>query len=409
MSSFHDQLYSEIDAARKLVAGFASRHGRKPAGTPQVPGEPNRQAQEESASAEIAALAAEEELFTIQARERAENRAKARAEKNAGAGGAQNASAVPGPAGSRWKAAAILKGLAKLRIKERSAAEDLIRQAHEVGNDDLLHAADYRPEQAAAPVRGMWVPSLGAAQVWYFTSQGTRCGPVSFTELRKMASSRVLDPRIDMVWKEGMEGWKQAGLLDGLFERRSIPADSPARRGGRKLRTFAALPTDLTAALASKYLSWPGAGRGLLWFGLLLFPPLWSQLLGWGGPALVAALGSSAVAKLLPIAAFVPAAVLIYLVLMRLVNLGMSRWWAVMLAIPVVNLWVGFRCLICPSGYGYHRKMDRTGIVIVLAIVIMAPGVWFLHRKHPNLLSPARLRTTLHRLIERERSATPDR
>ena len=104
MSSFHDQLFSEIEAARKLAAEFANRHGRKKVESPPVPSEEDRLAREKAAAAEIAALAAEEERLAAQARERA----RAREENKANAGKPQPAGATPEPADRSWSATAIL-------------------------------------------------------------------------------------------------------------------------------------------------------------------------------------------------------------------------------------------------------------------------------------------------------------
>ena len=396
MSSFYDQIFSEIDAARKLATDFANRYGRNQPRVPRAPSEADRLAQEEAAAEEITALAAEENRLASQAHERAESRAKARAEVPIKATEPRAATPPLGPAGSRWNAKTILSGLAKLRVQERSAAEGLIRKAHEsVVADASPGVSELRP----APVRGMWSPSLGAKQVWYFTSEGTRCGPVTFGELRTMASSWVLDPRLDLVWKEGMAGWKQAGLLDGLFERRNVPAGIPDRPVGKGLSLVAALPKDLTAALASKHLSWPGMGRWVLWLAFLLVPLLWSQLVEWSRPTLVETFGSAAIFKFSPFVSIVPVVVLIYLVLGRLENLGMSRWWALLLTIPLLNLWVGYRCLACPSGYAHHRQMDRAGMIIAIVLVVSIPAIGYAYVLHPDWLTQAQLQPAVQRII----------
>lgn len=404
MSSFHDQLFSEIEAARKLAAEFANRHGRRKVESPPVPSEEERLAREKAAAEEIAALAVEEERLASQARERA----RAREEKKTKAEEPQKVIPASEPADTGWSAMAILRGLAKLRAKERSAAEDLIRKAREVSDENLSEGANAETDAwkhgegpAAAPVRAMWAPAHGAAQVWYFTTGGTRCGPVTFDELRAMAASKVLDPRLDMIWKEGMEAWKQAGLLDGLFERRAVPVETPDKRGRKTEKTVAALPRDLTAALASKQMNWPGVGRLVLWLGLLLVPLLWSQLLGWGKPMLAARFGSELMSKVLPFESLVPVGIVAWLVLMRLVNVGMSRGWAFLLVVPIVNLWVCYRCLVCPSGYAHHRKLDRFGVAIALATLVALPAVWYLRLEHADLLTLSRLQTELHRWIDR--------
>lgn len=412
MSSFHDQVFSEIESARKLAAEFANRHGRDLGQSKSRVKLADRHVQEEAAAAEIAALAAEEERLVLEARERAERRAKARAEENARAVVASQPRPAPAPdravvaastppplpAKSRWNAQAILNGLAKLRAKERFAAEELIRKARAIcektpAATTVADQADGDDEKdpatpPATPVRGMWVPSHGSKQIWYFTSGGTRCGPVTFAELRTMAASRVLDPRQDSVWKNGMEDWKQAGLLDGLFERRSVLADVPEPRMEKVPKKVAALPTQLNAALASKHMSWPGTGRLSLWLGLLLLPVIWGELLDWSGPTLVATFGIRLVELALPWLSALPYLVLILLILTRLVNLGMSRWWSLGLAVPIVNLWIAFRCLFCPAGHAYHRKLDRAGLVALIATLVIVPTALWINLHDPGLISP---------------------
>ena len=60
-------------------------------------------------------------------------------------------------------------------------------------------------------------------------------------------------------------------------------------------------------------------------------------------------------------------------VLRRLTNLGMSRWWCLTALVPVANLWLGYRCYACPTGYAYHKKLDVAGII--LAILYSITGV----------------------------------
>lgn len=67
---------------------------------------------------------------------------------------------------------------------------------------------------------------------WYYTTNHQQMGPVSWDELRQLASTGLLHPN-DMVWKEGMGDWLKANKKDGLFS--AAPAlgdvdDLPRRR-----------------------------------------------------------------------------------------------------------------------------------------------------------------------------------
>ena len=64
---------------------------------------------------------------------------------------------------------------------------------------------------------------------WHYTKDGQRHGPVSAAELKALAKSGDLSPD-DMVWKEGMAGWKPAGSLKGLFPPAPAPTEAASPR-----------------------------------------------------------------------------------------------------------------------------------------------------------------------------------
>ena len=70
---------------------------------------------------------------------------------------------------------------------------------------------------------------------------------------------------------------------------------------------------------------------------------------------------------------------------LRMKNQGSSPWWGIGIVVPLLNLWVGLRCLICPEGYADHKTLDTGGkiaggiligliVLSVLLIVILAVG-----------------------------------
>jgi hypothetical protein len=332
----------------------------------------------EAKAAEEAQLRAAAEARAMeQARLKAEAEAKAVEEAQLAAAAQAKADAeamakVEAEAKLRAAAEARAGEEARLRaeIEAKAAAES--KAANEAAK--VLHkkvkAAEEAIAKAEANARKEGRKSKGgksARNVWFYTCEGDRLGPVTFEELRSMAAAASLDPRRDMVWKQGMDAWKPAGRIDGLFERRDVALESPEP----SLQPAVSQPVSVTVRTPGVARSegdspWPGARRRSLLFALLIFPLVWQYALSAGGPFLTQRFGEVMMTRILPFAALVPLLVLIHFSLKRLVNLGMSRWWSLAVFVPVLNLWLGHRCLACPTGYAHHKKMDGAGIMLAI-------------------------------------------
>lgn len=206
---------------------------------------------------------------------------------------------------------------------------------------------------------------------WFYTHEGERLGPVAFSELQKMAREAGLNPRLDMAWKQGMTEWKAAGEINGLFEKGDAPESqksltSPA--GGTSKASKAEIPDheDSVAEVMSHEVDWPGARRRSILFMTFIFPLVWGGIYGLIASFLGPQLGPEIMEYIGLAAALLPSILVIYFLLMRLVNLGMSRWWFLGAFIPLLNLWLGYRCFACPPGYAYHKKLDGAGIALAI-------------------------------------------
>ena len=72
---------------------------------------------------------------------------------------------------------------------------------------------------------------------------------------------------------------------------------------------------------------------------------------------------------------------LLFTVTRRLVNLGTSPWWAIGIFVPILNLLIVVRCLICPEGYAVHKRYDlaaKIALFFVLALFVLAVSVLFM-------------------------------
>jgi len=55
----------------------------------------------------------------------------------------------------------------------------------------------------------------------------------------------------------------------------------------------------------------------------------------------------------------------IYIIVMRLKNVGASRWWTLAFIVPLLNIYVGLMCLAFPEGYHSHKQLDGSAKIII--------------------------------------------
>jgi len=73
---------------------------------------------------------------------------------------------------------------------------------------------------------------------WYVAIDGKQRGPISSLDLRKLVKLKRLKPS-DLLWKEGLSDWVEAGSIQGLFAPVSSskrPSKSPPAENKRRPR-----------------------------------------------------------------------------------------------------------------------------------------------------------------------------
>ena len=211
---------------------------------------------------------------------------------------------------------------------------------------------------------------------WYVSRSGQRFGPVTFAEMVESARAGRLEPRTDMVIGGGLADWKPAGEIDGLFERRE-----PGQGGFDGDIAGHTPPKGLMADSGSfdfrdesgKTLKLPGASRLGYFLGVTVLPVLLMVGLGTVLPKIQEFVGKEYAPWAALILFAIPFVVMIAIVLKRFENLAMSGAWFFGLIVPILNWWIGYRLFACPPGYGFTKKLDRTGKV--LAVIYWAGPV----------------------------------
>jgi uncharacterized membrane protein YhaH (DUF805 family) len=184
---------------------------------------------------------------------------------------------------------------------------------------------------------------------WFYSKENERIGPLSFGDLKVRVAEGQVHPRSDLVWTSGMEAWKPAGEIDGLFERVVAVAPAPVAMA-QTANPYQSGSGNSEDSQIARQTVWPGFGRATFIIGAFIF-------------VTIAVVGPSI---LMPfVKGFASSAMLvrrlslgftIWLGRNRLTNVGMSRWWYFANFVPILNLWVGYRLVVCSPGYAHQKK-----------------------------------------------------
>ena len=198
-------------------------------------------------------------------------------------------------------------------------------------------------------------------QQWFYSTGGQRFGPVGFDYLLELSQSGKLDPRNDLVWSTSLSDWEPAGEIEGLFERRSVQKREDDSLGGTEMLSQTGEYVSPTIVSKGHY---EGTGRMGYVMGAIVLPV--AITIGWGfAVAFMKPYVPVPYQGYLPMVAG-PLVTLLAIVTLvkRFRNLGMSGAWVLGMLVPVLNLWLTYRCLACPAGYAGVKRLDGIGKVL---------------------------------------------
>jgi uncharacterized membrane protein YhaH (DUF805 family) len=214
--------------------------------------------------------------------------------------------------------------------------------------------------------------SEGSTDAWFYTASGERIGPVTLADLRVLAASGELNPRLDLCWTSGMADWLPAGEIEGLFEKKQNRETKEALNDAQALpRNPQTLDKLSEQELEMKLLEarWPGISRRVYLVAIFIMPLIFGAAIA-GMVFFMLDLEKKEDLETLMlvggIASLVWGVFVIFMSLQRFKNLGMSGWWILGNLLPILNLWVGYRSMCCPAGFEFHRKQDKKGVFLAV-------------------------------------------
>lgn len=243
----------------------------------------------------------------------------------------------------------------------------------------------------------------GAENIWHFTIDGQRKGPVSLGQIQELLSKGRLDPEKDLVWNPGMSEWAvvtSVPELAGVTTLQSPPASTKATQpkpqvvpevvDPYEVSNAGASTSQLRAAMNERRGEYGGMGRlSYFLFPLIPFLALMAFLITQQHPVLIAGeINDGSLVLYIGLYIAIILLFVLYPMLSRLKNLGMSRLHFFWIFVPIMSIWIGYRMFACPAGYADHKQKDLIGkiltwfyfgplVISVLAVIVLSlTGAW---------------------------------
>ncbi|MBK1790500.1 DUF4339 domain-containing protein [Persicirhabdus sediminis] len=209
-------------------------------------------------------------------------------------------------------------------------------------------------------------PHGGEAE-WYYARGDQQNGPVTLKALRNMFKRNQLNLDHDRVWHPKMPEWLLAGEVE------EFQPDAMARAAAEEeneTAIFEPSAASLRAASEADYAmgmiefnTYGGLSRRWFYLWVIVLIPIIEVV-----PTFF--MTESYYDGLSSITRW--AAILLFVVVSgsRVRNLGMASGWWWCLLLPIVNIWMYYRCYCCPAGYEDSRQLDTAGKVLTTFYVL---------------------------------------
>lgn len=186
-------------------------------------------------------------------------------------------------------------------------------------------------------------------------------GPVTLEEMQGMLTTGDLKPE-HLCWTEGMADWEPVANV--LPDQTPVPPPEVAsapERSSEVVNPYAPPRSSLADTPARRVRESYYGGLGRLSYFLIT-------------TGLTVLQGATEELHSLPMTLGLVGVVIvgtIYATLLRIKNLGMTRWWLLWMIVPGLNLVGWYRLTFCQEGWGDSRTLDKTGKVLVWIFVVL--------------------------------------